>query len=195
MASEGSSRARVLLGGGIGAGKSTVAAAFEEAGFEVIEADEIGRGILAPGTRETAAVQELWPDVVDGGVVDRKALAAVVFDAPRELDRLEAITHPGIATEIERRVAAGDTDIVVEAPLMSITLSGEWTRVAVVADTRTRMARAVARGGDPRDVRRRMAAQASTEDWVDWADVVIDNGGAWIETEKTVTAIIEAMRQ
>ena len=188
-------RVRVLLGGGIGAGKSTVAAEFGKAGFELIEADEVARGLLARGTRETAAVAELWPEVVHRGLVDRKALARIVFADVSELGRLEAITHPAVVTEVEQRVAATGADIVVEVPVRRIAFSGEWTRVAVVADAATRLARAVSRGGDPADVQRRMEVQASTEDWKEWADVVLDNGGAWAETEHAVAGLIDMMRR
>ncbi|MEE8484962.1 MAG: dephospho-CoA kinase [Acidimicrobiia bacterium] len=186
--------ARVLLGGGIGAGKSAVAVIFERAGFLVIEADEIGRSLLAAGTPEAAAVQELWPSVVAEGVVDRAALATIVFGDASELRKLEAVTHPAIAAEIERRVAKTEKDVVVEAPLAHLEISGEWTRVAVVADSRERLARAVARGGDPDDVKRRMKSQMSTAEWMSWADVVIDNNGSWAETEAHVAAVIDERR-
>lgn len=183
--------ARVLLGGGIGAGKSAVAAIFERAGFLVIEGDEIGRSLLAAGTPETSAVQELWPSVVADGVVDRAALATIVFDDASELRKLEGVTHPAIAAEIERRVAKTEKDVVVEAPLMHLEISGEWTRVAVVTDSRERLARAEARGGDPDDVKRRMKSQMSTAEWTSWADVVIDNNGAWAATERIVASMID----
>ena len=183
--------ARVLLGGGIGAGKSAVAAIFERAGFLVIEGDEIGRSLLAAGTPETSAVRELWPSVVADGVVDRAALATIVFDDASELRKLEGVTHPAIAAEIARRLAKTEKDVVVEAPLMHLEISGEWTRVAVVADSRERLARAEARGGDPDDVKRRMKSQMSTAEWTSWADVVIDNNGAWAATERIVASMID----
>ncbi len=195
MTSAGSSHhraaARVLLGGGIGAGKSAVAAIFERAGFLVIEADEIGRSLLAVGTPETAAVQELWPSVVADGVVDRAALATIVFGDASELRKLEAVTHPAIAAEIDRRVTNTERDIVVEVPLLHLQIIRAWTRVAVIADTETRLGRAIARGGDRDDIARRMESQASTEQWISWADVVIDNNGPWAATEQIVSAMID----
>lgn len=183
--------ARVLLGGGIGAGKSAVAAIFERAGFLVIEGDEIGRSLLAAGTPETSAVQELWPSVVADGVVDRAALATIVFGDASELRKLEAVTHPAIAAEIERRVTNTERDIVVEVPLLHLQIIRAWTRVAVIADTETRLGRAIARGGDRDDIARRMGSQASTEQWISWADVVIDNNGPWAATEQIVVSMID----
>jgi len=193
MSSDGPRKHRVLLGGGIGAGKSSVAALFVAAGFTHIESDRIGEGVLRPGTAATDAVERAWPEVVSEGVVDRGALAAIVFVSKAELDRLEAITHPSIRDEIEWAANDATESIVVEVPLITMDLEGEWLRVAVLADGDTRMRRAVARGGDPEDVRHRIRSQASDTDWVSWADVVISNSGDWSEAQRAVAAVIDGL--
>lgn len=185
----------VLLGGGIGAGKSSVAGVFAEAGYVLIEADRVGADVLAPGTEATRCVGLEWPDVVVDGVVDRKALAGVVFRDADALSRLEAFTHPAIGAEITKRVAATESDVVVEVPVQHLTLEGDWTRVAVVAAQATRIARAVDRGGDPDDVKRRVAAQAPDSAWEEWADIVIDNSHTWFETERAIEAIVDGMAE
>ncbi len=193
MSSDGPRKHRVLLGGGIGAGKSSVAALFVAAGFTHIESDRIGRGVLRPGTAATRAVERAWPEVVSEGVVDRGALAAIVFVSNADLDHLEAITHPSIRDEIERAANDATESIVVEVPLITMDLEGEWLRVAVLADEDTRMRRAVARGGDPEDVQHRIRSQASDTDWVSWADVVISNSGDWSEARRAVAAVIDGL--
>jgi len=224
MGSDGPIANHVLLGGGIGAGKSVVADVFVQAGFLLIEADAIGAEVLRPDTASTRTVAEIWPDAVNGGVVDRKALARIVFSSSGELRRLEAITHPAIAAEIDKRVAgttgdvivevplthldlsgewirvavvaAGTTgDVIVEVPLTHLDLSGEWIRVAVVADEKLRITRAAERGGHPVDVRRRVLSQVSEDEWMEWADYVIDNNHLWSTTEEAVHSVIREVRE
>ncbi len=195
MASDGPNAAHVLLGGGIGAGKSAVADLFVQAGFLVIEADGIGADVLGPHTEATGAVADLWPEAVREGVVDREVLARIVFSDGADLGRLEAITHPAITAEIERRVADTRGDVLVEVPLQHLAPAGDWIKVAVIADEETRIARAVGRGGDPADVRRRISSQVPDHEWVVWADIVIDNNDAWSRTENTVHAVIRGVRE
>jgi len=195
MASDGPNAAHVLLGGGIGAGKSAIADLFVEAGFLLIEADRVGAEVLRPDTEATLAVARFWPAAVKEGVVDREFLAGVVFSDGADLRRLEAITHPAITAEIDRRVAEARGDVLVEVPLQHLAPSGDWIKVAVVADEETRIARAVGRGGDPADVRRRVSSQVPDHEWVAWADIVIDNNDAWSRTENAVHAVIRGVRE
>ena len=195
MGLDGPDNARVLLGGGIGAGKSTVAEEFGRLGFTVFDADAIGAEVLRPGTDETHAVAERWPPVVSNGVVDRKALAQIVFSDEGELRWLESITHPPIRAEITRLVSATQGSVLVETPLRHLTILGDWFRVAVVADEEIRIARAIARGGDATDVRNRVSSQISDGDWVEWADLVIDNSGAWSETIRAIEAVVDEVNK
>jgi len=193
MSSDGPRKHRVLLGGGIGAGKSSVAAVFVEAGFTHIESDCIGANVLRPGTVATDDVAHTWPEVVRGRSIDRAALAAVVFSSKRELERLEAITHPRIREVIQGAVDDANGSIVVEVPLTTLEIEGDWTRVALLADEGTRVERAVARGGDPQDIRNRIRSQASDADWIEWADVVVTNNDEFAETERKFAALIEGL--
>ncbi len=181
----------VLVGGGIGAGKSSVLSVFADRGFTTVSADEVGREILAPGSPLVDEVAAAWPGVVADGVVDRQALAAIVFTDPAALERLEAITHPEIERRIRRTVAASTAPVAIEVPVMKVFTTDAFTRLAVVADPEVRIARAVARGGSREDVQRRLANQPTDHEWRRWADLVVDNSGAWAQTEQTVRTLIE----
>ncbi len=168
----------MLLGGGIGSGKSAVAALLRELGATVIDADAAGHEVLEPGGEAFARVAARWPEVVRDGRIDRAALGGVVFADPTQLAALEAITHPAIAARIAAAVAAAGTDVVVvEMPVLARLVGQGWPRVVVDAPDEARVARAVARGMDEDDVQRRMAAQPSREDWLAAADYVVDNSG------------------
>jgi len=186
----------VLLGGGIGAGKSSIAALFAERGYEVVEADLVGHEILATDPEVLAAVINRWPGVVSDGVIDRAALAGVVFSDPTELRYLEQITHPRIRAAIADRIASMEASrVVVETPLTGMGVATDITtvRVAVLADHDVRLARAVMRGGDAADVERRMRSQDDDATWRAWADHVVDNSGSWTLTERTVLTLIDGI--
>ena len=186
----------VLLGGGIGAGKSSIAALFAERGYEVVEADLVGHEVLATDPEVLAAVINRWPAVVSDGVIDRAALAGVVFSDPTELRYLEQITHPRIRAAIADRIASTEASgVVVETPLTGMGVATDITtvRVAVLADHDVRLARAVMRGGDAADVERRMRSQDDDATWRAWADHVVDNSGAWTLTERTVLTLIDGI--
>ena len=192
---------RVVVGGGIGAGKSAVCDVFAGRGYVVVSADEVGHGLLADDERTISRVAALWPAAVSDGRVDRAALASVVFSDARSLEELEQIMHPRIVETIRSLVDSRPSeDIMIEIPLLPLVeatpflMSAEFTRVAVVADDRTRLARAVARGGDAADIARRMNLQAADRAWRSWADVVVDNSGPWSVTEATVVALIEGQK-
>ena len=174
------------LTGGIGSGKSTVAAMLGERGAAVIDVDALGRVVIAPGGRAEAAVlHEFGPGVASpDGHIDRAALAAVVFGDSDALQRLTSISHPAINAELEERLALLATgpwspDVVVldMAILVESTLGkGVYSRVVTVeAPVELRVARAVSRGMDEADVRRRIAAQATDSARRAVADAVIVN--------------------
>ncbi len=95
------------LTGNIGSGKSTVARLFAEAGVPVIDADQLAREVVLPGSDAHAEIARRFPGVVDAaGVLHRKALAARVFADAGELAALNAIVHPRIAREAAARTQA-----------------------------------------------------------------------------------------
>jgi dephospho-CoA kinase len=181
----------VGLTGGIGSGKSTVAARLAELGAVVVDADEIAREVLEPGTAGLAAVVDIFgPGVLDAeGGLDRGALAARVFADPAELDRLNALVHPLVARRTEEmlRLVPADAVVVHDIPLLVETARGGYDLVVVVdAPEGVREARLAARGMAPDDVGQRMARQASREERLAAADVVIDNGAGLAELGEQV---------
>jgi dephospho-CoA kinase len=173
---------RIGLTGGIGAGKSTAARAFAEAGATVIDADAIAREVVAPGTDGLRQVGEAFPGVVVDGELDRAALAAIVFADDDQRRRLEAITHPLVGAEVQRRSESVPPDgvLVYDVPLLVETgqASGFDLVVVVEAPLDVRLARLADRGLPEREARDRIAKQATDDQRRAVADVVLDNEGA-----------------
>lgn len=176
----------VGLTGGIGSGKSTVAALLAERGAVIIDADQIAREVVAPGRPAyDAVVQRFGPGVVaDDGAIDRHALASIVFADAAALAELNALTHPAIAEVVRERLAthAGTGAVVVlDVPLLAETEGARASSDAmVVVDCPEDVAlrRLVEhRAMSEADVRARMAAQAGRDDRLALADFVIDNSG------------------
>ncbi|MGY1731236.1 dephospho-CoA kinase [Geodermatophilus sp. SYSU D01045] len=175
---------RIGLTGGIGSGKSTVAALLAARGALVVDADRIAREVVEPGTPGLAAVVEAFgPGVLTpDGALDRPALAAVVFADPQARARLDGIVHPLVRARALEVVQAAPEDAVVvqDVPLLVETgQAGAYDLVLVVeTDLDTRVARLVLRGLTEDDARARIAAQATDEQRRAVADVVLDNSGA-----------------
>ena len=173
---------RVGLTGGIGSGKSAVAAFLAELGATVIDADVLAREVVAPGSGGLREISALWPAAIGaGGALDRPALAAIVFADDAARAQLNAITHPRVrarAAELERDAPGGLVVHVV--PLL---FEGDFWRsrdktVVVFAPAEARVARVVARDAtEPAAVERRMAAQIDPAIARARADYVIENGG------------------
>ena len=175
----------MILSGGIGAGKSTVGALFGRLGAVVIDADSAGHAVLAPGGEAHDAVAARWPEAVTtAGVIDRAALARIVFADRALLTELEGLTHPAIRARIGDLVAAADQGILVgagvvmvEVPLAASFLGPGWVRVVVDVPAEERRRRLLARGMDGAGIERRMAAQPADDEWRAGADLVVDNSG------------------
>jgi dephospho-CoA kinase len=180
-----------VVAGGLGSGKSTVAQLLAAKGATTIDADQIGHEVLEQGGPAYAPVAERWPVVVVDGAIDRQRLAVIVFSDPEQLGELEAITHPAIGAEIARRAreAAGGP-VVVELPVPTI-VAPDWTWIVVVADPSLRVERAVARGMEEDDARRRIASQLTEREWRERATHVIVNNGTLAELRGEVDALWE----
>lgn len=190
----------VGLTGGIGSGKSTVAALLARAGATIVDCDGLGRLVVEPGgSAHQAVIDAFGPTIVDGdGRIDRAVLAAIVFADDQALDRLNRLTHPAINAEIARRIAAAETPLVVldMAVLVETDLGrGLYDLVVVVEAPRPqRVARLVEdRGMDPADVEARMAAQATDEQRRAVADHVVVNDGDLDALTASVSALLEQL--
>ncbi|MDP1806140.1 MAG: dephospho-CoA kinase [Acidimicrobiales bacterium] len=193
----------VGLTGGIGSGKSTVAALLAERGAVVVDADRLAREAVAIGTEGfRAVVDRFGPDVVDGdGGLDRKALAGVVFEDPEALADLNGIVHPMVRAAIAAQVAelAGtDAVVVLEIPLLVESGRSYGASKVIVVDCPEEAAvrRLVeGRGMDEADARRRMAAQVSRPERLAAADLVIDNSGSVADLGRQVDALWADLRR
>jgi dephospho-CoA kinase len=174
------------LTGGIGSGKSSVAALWRRRGLPVLDADELARAVVAPGSDALAELaRELGADLLRNGQLDRKELARRVFGQPERLRRLEAITHPRImalrAERLAQLAAAGEPLVCSEIPLLfEKGLEAELRPVVVVsAPPSVQLQRALLRdGATAAELEARIAAQLPLADKVARADYVIDNQGS-----------------
>lgn len=186
---------RLLLSGGIGAGKSAVGEILASRGIPVIHTDKIGHSVLEPEGEAFAAVSSRWPHVVVEGRVDRALLAGIVFADTGALEELEAMTHPAIAAQVLSQLDDHSEEplVVVEIPHLNDLLGAGWKRVVVVAPADVRLDRLQQRGMDAEDVKARMAAQPSDERWRNAADFIVDNGGDLGQLEAEVDRLLHAV--
>lgn len=171
----------VGLTGGLGSGKSTVAALFGEHGAVIIDADVVAREVVRAGTPGFAAVvARFGPDVVGrDGELDRAALARIVFADGAALDELNAIVHPLVGSRSAELAAAVPPGAVVvhDIPLLAENgLADRFDTVVVVeADREIRLARLAERGLTRAEAEARMAAQATDEQRRAIADEIVRN--------------------
>ena len=193
----------IALTGGIASGKSTIARRLAEHGAVVVDADALVRELQAPGTDVTLAIGEAFPGVVrEDGSLDRAALGSVVFGDPEALRRLNGIVHPAVKAESQRRfqaaLAADPAAVVVyDVPLLAEARgAGEWELVVVAhAPAEVREERLVAERGMAReDARARIANQASDEERLAMADVVIDTSGTLEDTLRQADELWNRLR-
>ncbi len=186
------------LTGGIGSGKSTVAAMFSELGVPVVDADRVARDVVEPGTDGLAAVVEAFGDGMLGkdGRLDRAKLGERVFDDEAARKRLEGILHPRIAAASMARFAQlaeeGHPYAIYEAALL--VESGRHRMmgalIVVAVDEATQVARVEARDAlSAEAARKRIAAQLPLAEKVDVADSVIRNDGDRDETRARVREV------
>jgi dephospho-CoA kinase len=165
-------------------------------GAVIVDADEIARRIVEPGSPVLARLaEEFGADIVrDDGSLDRAMLAERAFATERGTRHLNEITHPAIRelAEVELQRAADQAEVVVyEMPLLVETGQVSLVDVVVVVDVpmETQVERAMARGSTEADVRGRMSRQASRERRLEAADHVIDNNGSRERTQEQVDAL------
>src|SRR5690606_13848868 len=176
------------LTGGIGSGKSTVAALLEEYGIPVVSADELSRMVVAPGSAGLADVVDAFgPEVLDDkGELDRKKMGRIVFTTPERRRQLEAILHPRIRERYEQvpdaLEKAGHPVMIYEVPLLfekKLEQQDEMKAVILVTATaETRIARVKDRDSLTTDeVLARMSAQMPEHEKRERADYIIHNDG------------------
>lgn len=189
---------RLGLTGGIGSGKSTVAAFLAQAGVAVMDADAISRTLTQAGGLAIPAILAEFGEslITPDGAMNRDAMRALVFSNPQTKRQLEAIIHPLVAQALQAQtqaaMEAGKLCLVFDVPLL--VESGErWRRqvdwVCVVdCQTETQIQRVMARNSLVRpEIEAIMAQQASRAQRLAHADVVIYNDG--LDLDQLQTAV------
>jgi dephospho-CoA kinase len=190
---------RVGLTGGIGSGKSAVAQRLAALGAVVLDGDTAARAVVEPGTPGLARIAETFgPGVLrDDGTLDRAKLAAIVFADEAARLRLNAITHPLILRHILAQEKAAvrdggkDTIVVHDVPLLAEGQRAADFDVVIVVDVpaELQVERLAGRGLPEDQARARMAAQATREQRLAIADIVIDNSGTPADLDRRVAAV------
>ena len=192
---------RLLVGltGGLAAGKSTVARLLAEHGATVVDADRLVANLYRAGEPGAVSVRELFGEGVlrADGSVDHTALAARVFDDPAARRALEAAIHPLVGERFRELASRAGGIVVLEATLL---VEAGWADhfdlvVTVEAPLELRLARAVARGLDPAEARRRLEAQGSGEARRAAAGRVIHNDGDSEHLRQQVESLVRDLRQ
>lgn len=195
---------RIGLTGGIGSGKSTVARMLEAAGFPVVDADQVARDNMAPGSLVLAQVADAFGGDIIGpdGALDRAELARRAFVSEEQTQRLNAITHPAIRRESDRRFAElerqGAQAAVYDMPLLiELGLDQQMDLTVVVdVDAEERVRRLVdKRGLDEADARNRIERQIGDSERRAKADIVIDNNGPLEALEPQVNKVVDTIRK
>jgi dephospho-CoA kinase len=194
----------IALTGGIASGKSTIARRLAEHGAIIVDADQIVRDVQAPGSPVLAKIAETFgADVIaPDGALDRAALGAKVFGDADLLKQLNAIVHPAVRIESQRRFEQAVADdphavVVYDVPLLvEARVDDPWDTIVVAhAPASERLRRLVElRGMDERAAQERIDAQVSDDKRLAIADVVIDTAGELAETHRQTDALWERIR-
>ena len=183
------------LTGGIGSGKTSVAAKLRALGARVFDADEAAKNAVLPGTEGFLKVVETFgPQIVDAdGKLNRAALAEIVFNDKASLRKLEEIIHSYVWQETDKFLSecqqSGERAAVLDIPLL---IECGWHQKVdevwlVVLPVEKQIMRTMKRSGMTAEaVQARIAAQMPLDEKKKYATLVIDNSGAWEETEKQV---------
>jgi dephospho-CoA kinase len=186
------------LTGGLGSGKSTVAARLRQRGVPVIDADALAREVVAPGTPGLAEVVAAFgAGVLRDGELDRARVANIVFGDPAARQRLEAITHPRIQALRQQRLdqlaGGGEPLACYEVPLLFERGLDSSLRPVVVVSVPESVQVERARRRDQATeamVRARLDAQLPLAEKVARADYVIDNSGSLAATEAATDRVL-----
>nr|WP_314842621.1 dephospho-CoA kinase [uncultured Microbacterium sp.] len=182
----------IALTGGIASGKSTIARRLAEHGAVIVDADQIVRDVQSPGSPVLTEIAATFgADILTGdGALDRAALGAKVFSDTALLTALNAIVHPAVRAESQRRfddAQADDPDavIVYDVPLLvEARVDDPWDLIVVAhAPSAERLRRLVdLRGMDAQSAQERIDAQVSDERRLAIADVVVDTSASLEQT-------------
>ena len=191
----------VAITGRSGCGKSTVTECFVSRGIPTVDADQLSRQILQPGSPVLEKLAERFgPDILEDGVLNRRLLADRAFATPEGKQALDAITHPAIIEGIQAagraaRQAGSPLFVIDGAVLVGSALDGAWDRLVVVAAPyETSVQRIVLRDGiRPEMARRRLDAQLPEARLRARADVVLENDGTRDQLRQKAEALVDQL--
>ncbi|WP_336367068.1 dephospho-CoA kinase [Marinobacter sp. C2H3] len=196
----------VGLTGGIGSGKSTVARMFADLGVHWVDADDVAREVVEPGTPALAAIAEHFGAAIlqADGALDRAALRRIVFDAPDERAWLESLLHPVIRDELVRQLRHPEERIpgyalpyvMLVSPLLLETDQHRLVSEVLVVDVpeAVQVERTMARDQNDRaQVERIMAAQMPRQTRRERATTIIDNNRPAAQVAQQVRTLHEAL--
>ena len=192
------------LTGGLACGKSFVAAALQDLGCHIVEADHLGHEVMAPGGPAHGPIVQMFGTRIlqPDGKINRAELAGLVFSDPARLESLNLIVHPAVRNrsfERFREIEAYDARaiiIYVAAILIETGSHTEFNKLIVVTCTpEQQLARAMARpGAKEADIRARLDRQLPLEKKKEFADYLIDSGGTIEDTLRQTKMVFEELR-
>jgi len=189
------------LTGNLGCGKTTVAGMFARRGAKVIDADAITKGLLAPGGKCVKKVAKIFPGaILTSSTINRSELAKIVFNHPRELQKLTDILYPEALKVVKSQISRykNESLCVLDAPLL---FESGWdkitdTTMVVKAKRAQQIERAQQRLKITRsDVLRRLKNQMPLKEKCDMADIIIDNSHGLAQTRTQVDAIMNRLEK
>jgi dephospho-CoA kinase len=195
---------KVGLTGGLASGKSFVGQAFAALGCHLIQADEIGREVMQPGGEAfEPVVREFGPAILGpDGSIDRKRLAALVFNVPERLAALNRLVHPPVVRRQDRmmeEIAARDPGAIVVVEAAVMIEAGTYKRldkiVLAICTEEQQVERAMRRSGLSRqEALARIRSQMPLEEKRRFADYLIDTSGTEEETLRQVREVYNLLR-
>jgi len=175
------------LTGGIGTGKSTVSAFLIENNFAIVDSDLIARQVVEPGMPSLKELEEAFGSSIiqEDGTLDRKGLAAIVFNDVEQRKIMDKIMHKAILAEIRRQVddyqaQKKHAGIIIDAPLLFEVGLDKWCDhvLLVIADMDVRIDRVCRRDNATREeVEARIRNQLSDDEKIKRSDIIVDNSG------------------
>lgn len=195
-------RQKILIGltGGICTGKTTVANIFASQGINVIDVDEISRSLLKKGAEGyLRVIKAFGKRVLRGEEIDRKRLAAIVFDDTEQRKKLELVIHPLIEEAIEEKVKrCCEGEIVIDSPLLIERGDHEKMDFVIVVYTPEplQIERMIKRDGLTReDALKRLKAQLPLSEKIASAHYIVDNSRDIEYTREQVLRVLADIRK
>lgn len=190
------------LTGGIATGKSTVSAILKDRGYPVVDADDLAREVIQPGTIGLSQViQAFGPEVLGpDGQLDRQKMAKLVFSDRQKLLKLESIIHPRIQDRVKQLKAqfqgSGAKVAFYDVPLLfEKNMKAQFELVVLVYASADEQRRRMKKRNQYSDleVETRLASQLSIDDKVKLADFVVYNTGSIDDLQTQVNQLLKSI--